>query len=260
LFAKKIEYLGRLLLDEDFSSLDVETDDFYNRLESQINHIRRSKSETGFRLARIGATFLGVNIQSPPYVSDSEYAQIEKAAYDLKVERDLLKEEALNCTKSLQLSQKEVVDLQQEISLFAGKIQAIGKFLLGEEISLASVKTDEFYDRIDMESRVLRADNQRYYLHLHKIGAIALQDNDFESSLGSVSKDGIDRIVEAISNLRECEANYVESLRLSQEEVAELREENRSLRSRYTERQAQMTEIIIDVKQKLDELITLNKV
>lgn len=77
LFTKKIDYLGRLLLDEDFSPLDVETDEFYSRLESQINHIRRSKAEMGFRLARIGATFCGVKIESPPQVSDSEYNQIE---------------------------------------------------------------------------------------------------------------------------------------------------------------------------------------
>lgn len=87
--------------------------------------------------------------------------------------------------------------------LLASKAQAVGKLLLGEEIPLANVETDEFYDRIDLEARILRANNQRYYLHLHKIGAIALQDQDFESSLGSVSKGDADRIVEAIESLRQ---------------------------------------------------------
>jgi hypothetical protein len=202
LFAKKIEYLGRLLLDEEFSSLDVETDDFCNRLESQINHIRKSKSETGFRLARIGSTFLGVNIQSSPYVSDSEYAQIEKAAYDL------------------------------------------------------------------------RAKQMQGYRDLFAIGSAALPEAGWDEATGAIDNEDVSLVLSAIANLREkltiAEAeerrlkeealNCVESLKLSQQEVADLQQEVSDLRSRYTERYIQAVGIIIDVKQKLDELTTLNKV
>jgi hypothetical protein len=107
LFAEKIQYLGRLLLDDDFSPLEIETDEFYSRLESKIDCLRRSKLEIGYRLARIGSTFLGAEIASPPSVSDEEYGQMEKKAYNLK--------------HSLQLSQNEVDSLQEEIDSLKDK-------------------------------------------------------------------------------------------------------------------------------------------
>lgn len=165
LFAKKIDYLGRLLLDEGFSPSDVETDEFYTKLESQINHIRRAKSEIGYRLARIGTNFLCVEVESPPYVTDAEYTKIEKSAYDLQKER---------------LQYREAI---------------------------------------------------------RKIGAIALQNGEFEDPPSAITKEEIDQILIAIAdlrrqiadlkeenaNLKDREQNYIESLQLSQKEVSELK-------------------------------------
>jgi hypothetical protein len=164
LFAKKIDYLGRLLLDEGFSPSDIETDEFYTKLESQINYIRRARSEIGYRLARVGTNFLYVEVESPPYVTDTEYTKIEKSAYDLQRER---------------LQYREAI---------------------------------------------------------REIGAIALQDEEFEDPPSAITKEEIDRILIAIADLRRQIANlkeentnlkdrgqnHIKSLQLSQKEVQRL--------------------------------------
>ncbi|MFN8992124.1 MAG: hypothetical protein ACK5X3_00405, partial [Pseudomonadota bacterium] len=109
LFAKKIDYLGRLLLDEGFSPSDIETDEFYTKLESQINYIRRARSEIGYRLARVGTNFLYVEVESPPYVTDTEYTKIEKSAYDLQRER-LQYREAIREIGAIALQDQEFED------------------------------------------------------------------------------------------------------------------------------------------------------
>ncbi len=159
--------------------------------------------------------------------------------------------------ENLLASAKDQIEKGRRIAearnLLTIKVNHLGTLLLGGDFSVDDTETDGFYDRLEARITNLRERVSKKDALVE--GAIA----DLKSAILDLGTErGI--LKDEISDLKAEESNYVEALRLSQEEVAELREENRYLRSRYTERYVQAAEIIIDVKQKLDELTTLNKV
>lgn len=129
LFASKIECLGKLLLDEGFSSEEIETDEFYDRLKFQALNLYKTRIGYYFcqeLIKKISAIALsngdleneeGIVGQVEVDLILEAIADLRGKVADLSEENASLKEKEKSLIESLQLSQNEVCVVADKLTL-----------------------------------------------------------------------------------------------------------------------------------------------
>lgn len=153
-------------------------------------------------------------------------------------------------------------DLAKQIeinNLMRAYIKPIASLVLSGNISEEDLLTDRFYSRFESVLRLALTQNQVFERDLRKIVAIALRDGSLEESASSLDAEVIDKILNAIAGLRgeiadlkEREQNYIEALRLSQQEVKQAAEAHAETKAWYRQQCEEMLAIATKISQGLD--------